>query len=134
MIRPFSIARTMEQKLSSVRIMSDAPFATSVPSKPIATPMSALFSAGASLTPSPVMAQTQPWRWSDLTISSLSSGLARANTEVVAVSLSISAWPRYGPSFTGRSAPQSVASPLFSRNVLRLRMLMFLPMAMAVLR
>ena len=96
--------------------------------------MSALFSAGASLTPSPVMALTQPWRCSDLTISSLSSGLARAKTAVDAVSLSISALPRYGPSFTGRSAPQSVASPLFSVNVLRLRMLMFLAMAMAVLR
>ena len=32
---------TMEQKLSSVRIMSEAPFATSVPWMPIATPMSA---------------------------------------------------------------------------------------------
>ena len=133
-MRPFSIARTIEQKLSSVKIMSEAPLATSVPSKPIATPMSALFNAGASFTPSPVMAHTQPWRCRDLTISSLSSGLALAKTLVDLVRLSISACPRYGPSLIGRRAPQSVASPLPSRKDLRFRMLMFLAMAMAVFR
>ena len=38
--------------------MSDASFATSVPAMPIATPIAACLSAGASLTPSPVIAVT----------------------------------------------------------------------------
>ena len=45
----------MVAKLSSVRIMTAASFETSVPVMPIATPMSAALSAGASLTPSPVI-------------------------------------------------------------------------------
>ena len=48
----------MLAKLSSVRIMSAASRATSVPALPIAMPMSAALSAGASLTPSPVIATT----------------------------------------------------------------------------
>ena len=46
----------MVAKLSSVRIITAASFDTSVPVMPIATPMSAFLSAGASFTPSPVMA------------------------------------------------------------------------------
>ena len=49
---------TMVEKLSSARTMSEASLATSVPAMPMATPMSASFSAGASFTPSPVMAAT----------------------------------------------------------------------------
>ena len=131
-MRPFSIALTMEQKLSSVRIMSDAPFATSVPSRPMATPISARCSAGASLTPSPVIALTHPWRCNDLTISSLSSGLARANTAVVADMASICSLLRYFPSLPGRSAPQSVA--VLSGDSPSRMMPMFLAMAIAVPR
>jgi hypothetical protein len=76
--RPSSTAATMEAKLSSARIMSATAFATSVPVIPIAMPMSADFRAGASLTPSPVMATTAPWRCSAFTIRSLRSGLTRA--------------------------------------------------------
>ena len=46
----------MFEKLSSTRTISEASFATSVPVIPIAIPISALFNAGASLTPSPVIA------------------------------------------------------------------------------
>lgn len=53
MARPSSTAATMVEKLSSARIISEADFATAVP-LPIAIPISAFFSAGASLTPSPV--------------------------------------------------------------------------------
>ena len=60
-ILPSSTALTIVAKLSSVIIMSDAPFATSVPFLPIAQPISAAFSAGASFTPSPVMATTFPF-------------------------------------------------------------------------
>ena len=49
---------TMVAKLSSVRTIVAASRATSVPDRPIATPMSARRSAGASLTPSPVIATT----------------------------------------------------------------------------
>ena len=62
MIRPCSTAPTIVAKLSSVRTMSAASLATSVPLIPMAMPMSACFSAGASLTPSPVMATTSPRR------------------------------------------------------------------------
>jgi hypothetical protein len=44
----------------------------------MATPMSAVFSAGASLTPSPVIATTTPRRCSASTMRSLCSGLTRA--------------------------------------------------------
>ena len=43
----------MVAKLSSRSTMSDASLDTSVPVIPMATPMSAFLSAGASLTPSP---------------------------------------------------------------------------------
>ncbi len=56
--RPSSTAALIVAKLSSVRTMSAASLETSVPLMPMATPMSACFSAGASLTPSPVMATT----------------------------------------------------------------------------
>jgi hypothetical protein len=59
--RPTSTALTMVEKLSSVRIMTAASLVTSVPVIPIAMPMSAFFTAGASLTPSPVMATMWPF-------------------------------------------------------------------------
>ncbi len=79
MVRPSRTARTMVAKLSSVRTMLAASFATSVP-EPIATPMSALRRAGASLTPSPVIATTCRRACSAVTIRSLCSGATRANT------------------------------------------------------
>jgi len=50
------------------------------PPLPIATPICARFSAGASLTPSPVTATTSPRRCSCSTICSFCWGLVRANT------------------------------------------------------
>ena len=58
MARPSSTAATIEAKLSSVSIIAAASLLTSVPVIPMAMPMSAFLSAGASLTPSPVMATT----------------------------------------------------------------------------
>ena len=55
---PSLTASTMVAKLSSVSVISAAPLATSVPVIPIAQPISAAFSAGASLTPSPVIDTT----------------------------------------------------------------------------
>ena len=78
MPRPSRIAATIVAKLSSARIMSAASLATSVPAMPIATPMSAAFSAGASFTPSPVIATIRPSAWSASTIRSLCSGATRA--------------------------------------------------------
>jgi hypothetical protein len=59
-VRPSRTAYTIVAKLSSAKIISLASRATSVPSKPIATPMLAAFNAGASFTPSPVMAAISP--------------------------------------------------------------------------
>ncbi len=74
MPRPSSTAFTIVAKLSSVKVISAAPFATSVPVIPIAQPISAALSAGASLTPSPVMETTSPFACHALTILILSSG------------------------------------------------------------
>ena len=52
---PFATALMIVAKLSSARIMAAASLETSVPVIPMATPISAFFSAGASFTPSPVM-------------------------------------------------------------------------------
>ena len=46
----------MVLKLSSARTITEASLATSVPAIPIAIPIWAYFKAGASLTPSPVIA------------------------------------------------------------------------------
>ena len=72
----------MEAKSSSVSTMSAASLATSVPVMPMATPMSACLSAGASLTPSPVMATTWPLDCSASTRRSFCSGVTRAKTLV----------------------------------------------------
>src|SRR4029453_14744699 len=72
----------MVAKLSSVRIMTAASLDTSVPVMPMATPMSAALRAGASFTPSPVMATTFPARLSSRTRRSLSSGATRATTPI----------------------------------------------------
>ena len=76
--RPSSTAATMDAKLSSASTMSAAALDTSVPVIPMAMPMSAFLSAGASLTPSPVMATICPPRRRASTIHSLCSGLTRA--------------------------------------------------------
>ena len=60
--------------------MSDAPFATSVPVIPIATPISAAFKLGASLTPSPVIETILPFDLKALTIITLCSGETLAKT------------------------------------------------------
>ncbi len=78
MERPSSTAATMEAKSSSASTMSAAPFATSVPVMPIATPMSEAFKAGASFTPSPVMATISPRPCSASMMRSLCSGATRA--------------------------------------------------------
>ena len=76
MLRPCSIAETIVAKLSSASTISAASFATSVP-VPIATPISARFSAGASFTPSPVIATTSLFFWSRSTSWLLCDGSVR---------------------------------------------------------
>uniref|UniRef100_A0A7C9DQT5 Uncharacterized protein n=1 Tax=Opuntia streptacantha TaxID=393608 RepID=A0A7C9DQT5_OPUST len=57
---PSATAATMVAKLSSANTISEALLATAVP-EPIAMPISAFFNAGASFTPSPVIATTSFW-------------------------------------------------------------------------
>lgn len=59
-LRPYRRATTIELKLSSKRMMSEADCATCVPVMPMEKPTSAFLKAGASLVPSPVTATT-PW-------------------------------------------------------------------------
>ena len=70
----------MVAKLSSVTTILAALLATSVPVMPIATPTSARASAGASLTPSPVIATTSPRACSASTMRSFCAGCTRAKT------------------------------------------------------
>mmetsp|Transcript_20502 Transcript_20502/g.36777 ORF Transcript_20502/g.36777 Transcript_20502/m.36777 type:complete len:201 (-) Transcript_20502:2202-2804(-) len=82
---PSATAVTMELKLSSDKTMSLASLATSVPEMPMAMPMSASLRAGASLTPSPVMAVISPSALSNLTMSCLCLGSARETQSAGAV-------------------------------------------------
>ena len=100
MPRPSRTAATMVAKLSSARIILPASLVTSVPVMPMAMPMSADLRAGASLTPSPVMATTAPPACRASTMRSLCTGATRANTAVVRTataragsSIASSAWP-----------------------------------------
>jgi hypothetical protein len=58
--------------------MLDASRATSVPRRPIATPICAAFSEGASFTPSPVIPTTCPAAFNAVTMRSFCSGMMRA--------------------------------------------------------
>ena len=79
-MRPSSTPATIVVKLSSLSTRSAASRATSVPLRPMATPMLARRSAGASLTPSPVTATKCPADCAASTIASFCSGVTRANT------------------------------------------------------
>jgi hypothetical protein len=78
--RPSSTAETTVDRSSSRSTRSAACRATSVPPRPAATPMSAQRSAGASLTPSPIIATTSPRPCRDWTISTFCSARTRENT------------------------------------------------------
>jgi hypothetical protein len=78
--RPSSAAATTVARSSSASTRSAAWRATSVPRRPIATPISARRRAGPSLTPSPVMATTSPAARRACTMSTFCSGVASANT------------------------------------------------------
>ena len=80
MTRPCSMAETMLAKLSSVRTMSAVCLATSVPVIPMAMPMFARLSAGASFTPSPVIATTWSRALSASTMRVLCCGETRQHT------------------------------------------------------
>ena len=80
MERPHRTTVTMDLKLSSMMTMSLLFFATSVPMIPMASPMSASFSARESFVPSPVTATTSPSCRSMCTRSYLSLGDDRAMT------------------------------------------------------
>ncbi|MNZ65915.1 hypothetical protein D3C78_841160 [compost metagenome] len=107
--RPSSTALTMLAKLSSSSTMSAASRATSVPPMPMAMPMSARLSAGASLTPSPVTATTWPLRCNASTTSSFWSAVTRANSTSGASRANCSwlseRWRRSSPLITRGAAP-----------------------------
>ena len=110
--RPSSMAATMLAKLSSVSVIAAASRATSVPDRPIATPMSARRSAGASLTPSPVIATTWPRDCSASTIRSLCAGLTRAQTAMRSISRASAAASSWSSSMpvTTRPSPSRPSS------------------------
>ena len=92
-------------KSSSSRTSDAASRATSVPRPPIAMPMCAAFSAGASFTPSPVIATTSPLALSASTSRSFCSGTTRAKMPVVFTQARSSA-----SDIASRSAPVMTAS------------------------
>ena len=77
---PKRMPRTMDAKLSSTSTRSADSRATSVPRAPMAMPTWAAFRAGASFTPSPVMATTSPFSWSACTMRNFWCGEMRAHT------------------------------------------------------
>ncbi|OPZ76941.1 MAG: hypothetical protein BWY79_01386 [Actinobacteria bacterium ADurb.Bin444] len=85
MRRPVLTAATIDEKSSSRTTSEAASRATSVPRCPMATPISAALRAGASLTPSPVMATISPRVLRALISRSFCSGTMRANMEQVAI-------------------------------------------------
>ena len=72
MFLPHITAFTIESKLSSRRIISEAYFATYFPLIPIANPTSAFLRAGASFIPSPVTATILPFCFKPVTKAYLS--------------------------------------------------------------
>mmetsp|Transcript_2365 Transcript_2365/g.3783 ORF Transcript_2365/g.3783 Transcript_2365/m.3783 type:complete len:208 (-) Transcript_2365:278-901(-) len=98
--------------------MSAASLATSVPVMPMATPMAACCSAGASLTPSPVMAGTSSSLASIFTNFCLSAGSVRQNSRLPVRSFSCCASsgslkksrPTKARSVTSSSAPKMLQS------------------------
>ena len=81
--RPSLTACTIEEKSSSNNTNAADSLATSVPLSPIAIPIWADFKAGASLTPSPVIATTSPLDFKALTIRNFCSGIALAKIFVL---------------------------------------------------
>ena len=80
MFLPQISARTIELKLSSIMMISEAPLAIWVPFTPIENPTSAFIRAGASLVPSPVTATTLLSFWMHWTSLYLCYGLDLAKT------------------------------------------------------
>src|SRR5450756_2820887 len=76
--RPSLTASSIEEKSSFSKTSSEASRATSVPLPPIAIPIWADFKAGASLTPSPVIATISPFALRASTIRSFCSGTTLA--------------------------------------------------------
>ena len=113
MFRPFSTALTIVAKLSSVSTIAAASFATSLPVIPMATPISACFSAGASFTPSPVIATIFPRSCHARTIRILCSGETLAYTEMFGTN----SWSSSSV-MSSMTAP-SQASDIFSRIPIR---------------
>ncbi len=104
----------MLAKLSSCKTISAASLATSVPAIPIAIPILALESAGASFTPSPVMATISPWLWSELTIRIFWSGATREKIVVLDAASSISASVNFeiAPPLTAAIPPSVIPNSL----------------------
>ena len=130
----------MVAKLSSVRIITAASLETSVPVMPMATPMSAFLRAGASFTPSPVMATMLFCCWSRLTRRILSSGATRATTPIwgsrcssaSSLAAANSAPVRASPSMPS-SRPMAAAVTAWSPVIMRTWMPALLQVAMASL-
>ena len=80
--RPCATASAIEVNESFFSIILAVSFATCVPRNPIAIPTSAFFKAGASFTPSPVIATILPAFWKISAISNFCFGVVRANTAV----------------------------------------------------
>jgi hypothetical protein len=118
-----------------VRIITAASLVTSVPVMPIAIPMSALFSAGASFTPSPVMATIWPRCLSMSTKRTLSSGVTRAITPIPSIAFSASSSlmdPNSAPVITLPSMPswRAIADAVTAWSPVIIRTL--IPAALAV--
>ncbi len=101
----------MVAKLSSAKTSSAACLATSVPERPIAMPMWACFNAGASFTPSPVIATTWPSARYAFTMRSFCSAVVRAKTR-----RSIALCRSSSSLILARSVPVTTRSPAVHKS------------------
>ena len=90
--------------------------ATSVPRPPMAMPMCAAFSAGASFTPSPVIATTSPFAFSASTSRSFCSGTTRAKTFDLAQRARAARRRRARPARRRSARRPALRSPICARD------------------
>ncbi len=106
------MAETMLAKLSSVSTMSAVCLATSVPVMPMATPMLARLSAGASFTPSPVIATTWSCALKASTMRVLCCGETRQQTSSRSARAASSSSESLSISAPVSTSPSGVRSPM----------------------
>jgi hypothetical protein len=105
--------RHKRRREMTVSAIDAASRATSVPRPPIATPISAALSDGASFTPSPVIATTSASAFGAWAIRSFCTGWIRANTQALRTASALREATHYVRQPSGGLRPRLRRDPLF---------------------